>query len=139
MALTLLWWIVSVGGIIYAINTWEWVQQRTPAPPLAVYPQTGREITQGYGMMALSFHNASRALDQSCGCVRFWAYDGALEISVFVEIDAIRKLAPQLKPIESEILGAFDDWRMRIEETAIKVYKRGRNQSFRCTITASDL
>ncbi|MEM7778146.1 MAG: DUF1488 family protein [Pseudomonadota bacterium] len=89
--------------------------------------------------MALSFHNASRALDQSCGCVRFWAYDGALEISVFVEIDAIRKLAPQLKPIESEILAAFDDWRMRIEETAIKVYKRGRTQSFRCTVTASDL
>ena len=45
--------------------------------------------------MPLSFPNEGRSYDARLRCVRFWAYDEALEIPFFVEADALRRNRPE--------------------------------------------
>jgi hypothetical protein len=46
--------------------------------------------------MALSFPNPSRSYDRTRHCVRFWAYDVALEAPFFVEAQALCHIDPML-------------------------------------------
>ena len=75
--------------------------------------------------MNLDFPNPSRSFDESSNRVRFWGYDRAIEVSFFVEVEALRQLRPELDAAEKGFLKAFDEERDRIHEVAEKVYVRG--------------
>ena len=86
--------------------------------------------------MALNFPNASRSYDPGRHLVRFWGYDGALEILYFVEVGALYKLAPRTRNAEAGYLEAFDSARTRIHDTARRVYRRSRKGPY--LLTAAD-
>jgi hypothetical protein len=88
--------------------------------------------------MKLNFPNPSRSFDATKNRVRFWGYDSAIEISFFVEGDALRKLCPEMSNVEAGFLEAFDAARKRIHEVADKVYERGSNGSYAYSLAAED-
>jgi hypothetical protein len=88
--------------------------------------------------MKLNFPNPSRSFDATKNRIRFWAYDSAIEISFFVEADALQKLCPEMSNVEAGFLKAFDAARKRIHEVADKVYVRGRKGSFAYSLAAED-
>lgn len=87
--------------------------------------------------MPLSFPNQSRSYDARQRCVRFWAYDDSLEISFFVEADALRHIDPQATLDELGLLNAFDCHRGRIFQAANRIYSRRSRGSY--TLAASDI
>lgn len=86
--------------------------------------------------MALNFPNIARSYDTTKRRVRFWAHDSALEVSFFVEADALMKIDPDSDGAEAGLLQTFDDGRQRIQEVATAVYSRGRGYSY--ILTAAD-
>jgi hypothetical protein len=66
--------------------------------------------------MTLRFPNQSRSFDDKRNRVRFWGYDSAVEISFFVEADALQKLSPEMSSTEDGSLKAFDAARDRHNE-----------------------
>ena len=89
--------------------------------------------------MRLSFPNSSRSFDEAKNRVRFWGYDRAIEISFFVEGDALKRFSPQTGSAEARFLTAFDAARQRIHEVAEKVYVRNRkNGSYSFVLVAAD-
>lgn len=86
--------------------------------------------------MALSFPNLSRSYDARGRRVRFWGYDGALEISFFIEQCAFSRMSPDPKFDEAGILVAFDRYRDRILGVAAKLYSGRRRDAY--TLLASD-
>ncbi len=72
--------------------------------------------------MSLSFPNPSRSYDADWHRIRFWGHDSAMEVSFFLEADAIFILYPKTKNTEEAILAAFDDARERIFAVAARVY-----------------
>lgn len=87
--------------------------------------------------MPLSFPNQSRSYDPRMRCVRFWAYDEALEIPFFVEADALCRIDPKATIDEPGLLGAFDRQRARIFKAANRVYSRRQRGSY--TLVPSDM
>jgi hypothetical protein len=87
--------------------------------------------------MPLSFPNESRSYDARMRCVRFWAYDEALEIPFFVEVDALRQIDPKATIDEPGLLDAFDRQRTRIFKAANRIYSRRQRGSY--TLVASDM
>ena len=79
--------------------------------------------------MALSFPNRSRFYDATRRAVRFWGYDGAMEMSFFVA-DLLKRLQPNTQFNETSLLAAFDLNRDLVEAAAIKVYVRGLKGSY---------
>ncbi len=79
--------------------------------------------------MSLSFPNPSRSYDADWHRIRFWGHDSAIEVSFFIEEDAIFVLFPKTKNTEEAILAAFDDARERIFAVAAKVYAPRRRRS----------
>jgi hypothetical protein len=90
------------------------------------------------GGTRLSFPNESRIYDARQRCVRFWAYDEALEISFFVEADALCRLDPSATNDEPGLLGAFDRCRGKVFRSADRVYSR-RLRKGSYTLAASDM
>ena len=88
--------------------------------------------------MRLSFPNPSRSFDASRSSVRFWGYDSAIEISFFVEADALKTLCPEMSSVETGFLTAFDTARKRIHEVADKVYLRGGKGCYSYILAAED-
>lgn len=86
--------------------------------------------------MTISFPNGSRSYDATRRRVRFWGYDRALEISFFVEADALMIVDPQVRDAEATVLQAFDDGRDRVHEVAASVYSR--SHGFSHVLTAAD-
>ena len=86
----------------------------------------------------LNFPNPSRSFDSSKSRVRFWGYDSAIEISFFVEADALIQLYPEMNNSETGFLQAFDASLKRIHEIADKVYVRGGKGSYSYTLAAKD-
>ena len=86
--------------------------------------------------MSLSFPNPSRSFDASSSRVCFWGYDCTIEISFFVEADALKRLCPEMSGAEPGFLQAFDAARKRIYEVADKVYVRGGKESCAYTLAA---
>lgn len=91
--------------------------------------------------MTLNFPNESRSFDAKRSRVRFWGYDGAIEISFFVDADALGKLGPlnpETSDIEALLLQAFDAARERIYEVADKVHRHRPNGSYTYSLGAAD-
>ncbi len=87
--------------------------------------------------MTLNFSNPSRSYDETRTCVRFWGYDGALEIPFFLEDGAMQRISPETRQNAAALLTAFDRNRDRILKVAGKVYSRTRSKGS-YTLTASD-
>ncbi len=88
--------------------------------------------------MRLSFPNQSRSFDESnCG-VCFWGYDSTIEVSFFVETDALKRLCPLMSDAEVGCLQAFDTVRKKIHEVANKIYVRDGNGAYSYTLSAKD-
>lgn len=88
--------------------------------------------------MKLSFPNPSRSFDASKNRILFWGYDKTIEITFFVELDALKQLVPDMNSVESGFLKAFDAARTRIYEVAEKVYGRSGKASFAIILAAKD-
>ncbi len=88
--------------------------------------------------MRLSFPNPSRSFDATRNRVRFWGYDSAIEVSFFVEADALRQLCPEISNVEAGFLKAFDAARKRIHEVAEEVYTRDSDNSYAYSLKAED-
>jgi len=91
--------------------------------------------------MTLNFPNESRSYDSAKKRVRFWGYDGAIEISFFVEADALKKLGRlslEATDIEARVLSVFDAARERIHRVADKVYGRSRRGDYVHCLTLAD-
>lgn len=86
--------------------------------------------------MTLTFPNESRSYDARRNLIRFWGYDSALEISFFVEVDALNTLQTQTRDLEEGYLKAFDAARDRIYDTARKVYAKTGDGA--CLLSAAD-
>jgi hypothetical protein len=86
----------------------------------------------------LNFPNPSRSFDAAQNRVRFWGYDSAIEVSFFVEANALKKLCPEMSNLEAGFLKAFDAARARIQEVANKVYERGSKGSYAYILAAED-
>lgn len=84
----------------------------------------------------LNFPNVSRSYDATRRRVRFWGYDSALEISFFVDADALMPVGLDAEVPEAELLQAFDEGRDRILEVAARVYARRRGYAH--VLTAAD-
>jgi len=74
--------------------------------------------------MKLHFPNPSRSFDESSRRMLFWGYDATIEVSFFVEADALKHLYPDMDDTKSGLLKAFDSARDRIYEVADKCYLR---------------
>lgn len=88
--------------------------------------------------MKLSFPNPSRSFDISKNRVCFWGYDRTIEVTFFVEADALKRLCPQMNSVETGFLKAFDAALERIHEVADKVYVRGSKGSYAYSLVAED-
>lgn len=75
--------------------------------------------------MKLTFPNPSRSFDERSNRVLFWGYDRSIEVSFFVEVEALRRLRPGLDMAEKCFLQTFDEARDRIHEVADRLYVRG--------------
>lgn len=80
--------------------------------------------------MALDFPNETRSYDAKGNRIRFWGYDKAMEVSFFVEADALCELDPDTRTDEAGYLETFDATRDRIYETARKAYSRTRQAAY---------
>ena len=88
--------------------------------------------------MRLSFPNPSRSYDASKSRVCFWGYDNAIEVSFFVETDALKQLCPKISDDEAGFLQAFDVTHKRIHEIANKVYVHDGKNSYSYILAARD-
>jgi hypothetical protein len=88
--------------------------------------------------MKLNFPNPSCSFDATKNRVGFWGYDSTIEVSFFVEVDALKKLCPEMGNAEAEFLEAFDAARKRIHAVAEEVYARGRKGSYAYILAAAD-
>jgi Protein of unknown function (DUF1488) len=86
----------------------------------------------------LNFPNPSRSFDASRSRVRFWGYEGAVEISFFVDEGALRRLCPEMSSVEAGFLSAFDAARKRIHKVAAKVYARAGKGVSAFSLAADD-
>lgn len=78
----------------------------------------------------LNFPNVSRTYDMTRRSVRFWGYDGALEISFYVEEAALFQMTPQTTHDEAAVLKCFDVNRDRILAAARTAYARRRKGAY---------
>lgn len=86
--------------------------------------------------MALAFPNPTRSFDPTVNCVRFSGHDSAIEVSFFVEVDALVKIDPELIQLESEILHAFDTHIEKIQKAATTVYRKNKGK-YVCTVSSN--
>ncbi|MBU1176359.1 MAG: DUF1488 domain-containing protein [Alphaproteobacteria bacterium] len=80
--------------------------------------------------MALNFPNPSRSYEPDHARVRFWGHDSAMEVSFFLDEDALFRLSPSTGSDEKAILKAFDANRSRIMDVARKAYTGRQTHAF---------
>jgi hypothetical protein len=107
----------------------DFARLSAPAAAQTSSSQQERRTAMAAGM-CLSFPNRMRFYDTSRGAVRFWAHDGAMESSFFVDVDSLKRLQPTMRFNENSILAAFDLNRALIESVATKAYARSRKSSY---------
>lgn len=88
--------------------------------------------------MKLNFPNPSRSFDVNKNRVEFWGYDNVIEVSFSVEVDALKKLCPEMIDVEAGFLKAFDAARKRIEAVAEKVHGHARKGVWRHVLAVED-
>ena len=84
----------------------------------------------------LNFPNASRSYDATRRCIHFRGSDGAMEISFFLDENALIALVGEPPSSEASFLESFDQNREQILKAARKVYERRRKGSY--DVFASD-
>ena len=82
----------------------------------------------------LNFPNQSRFFDPSRRAIRFWGHDSAMEWSFSITEDALKRLEPDLRRDEADLLRAFDAHRSSIYAAAVKAYKRQRKGSYELAV-----
>lgn len=88
--------------------------------------------------MSLEFPNQSRSYDDVRNRIRFWGYDSAIEITIFIDTDVLRKIDPTAATDESGYLAVFDTAREKIETVARETYQRQAKGTYACALTAKD-
>ena len=88
--------------------------------------------------MTLEFPNQSRSYDDVRNRIRFWGYDSAIEISFFVDANALRKIDSRAAASEAGNLAVFDSARERIHSVAREIYRRSGKGTYTCTLSAED-
>ena len=78
----------------------------------------------------IEFPNHSRSYDRTRRAVRFWGYDSAMEVSFYINEDALTRIQPAARLDEEGFLNAFDSNRDLICAAAAKVYVRGSKGSY---------
>ena len=78
--------------------------------------------------MALAFPNPTRSFDPTVNCVRFSGHDSAIEVSFFLEVDALVKIYPEMILLESEIFDAFDTHIAKIQKAATRAYEQNKRK-----------
>lgn len=78
----------------------------------------------------IDFPNHSRSYDPTRRAVRFWGYDSAIEVSFFIEEDALITIQPDANVGEAGFLAVFDANRDLICAAAAKIYVRGSRGSY---------
>lgn len=91
------------------------------------------------GRSALNFPNEVRSFDPVKHRILFWGYDSAIEISFFLEIEALRAICSLGDETEAGILAEFDAARERVHEIATKVWQRGSHDRYAFTLTVDDV
>lgn len=89
-------------------------------------------------MMRLSFPNQARSFDDSKNRVCFWGYDKTIEVTFFVEVEALKQLYPKLNEAEAGYLQAFDTKRKKIEKVANSMYENNKQRAFSYILSARD-
>jgi hypothetical protein len=56
----------------------------------------------------IEFPNHSRSYDLTRRAVRFWAHDSAIEVTFFIDEDALTRIQPDARLDETGFLNAFD-------------------------------
>lgn len=87
--------------------------------------------------MSLAFPNPTRSFDETINCVRFSGHDSAIEVSFFMEVNALAKIYPELIQMETEILLAFDAEIEKIHNAASKAYSQNKRQ-YVCTLSSEN-
>ena len=88
--------------------------------------------------MKVHFPNPSRSYDECKSRVMFWGYDSAIEISFYVEVDALKQLCPEMDDVEKSYLRAFDDSIEKIHEIADKLYSRASQGDYAFVLAEKD-
>ena len=88
--------------------------------------------------MKLNFPNPSRSFDPEKNRVLFWGYDKTIEISFYIELDALKQLCPDMGSVEEGFLKAFDTARTSIYAAADKIYGSGGKGKFAYILVAND-
>jgi hypothetical protein len=88
--------------------------------------------------MTLEFPNQSRSFEGTKNRVRFWGYDSAIEITFFMEEEALMKICPEVSSAEIALLDAFDHTVERIHQIARKIYERSHDHSYVYVLAAND-
>ena len=78
----------------------------------------------------IEFPNHSRSYDRTRRAVRFWGYDSAIEVSFFINEDALTILQPDANLDEDGFLNAFDTNRDVICAVAAQKYVRNSKGSY---------
>jgi hypothetical protein len=78
----------------------------------------------------IEFPNHCRSYDPTRRAVHFWGHDSAIEVSFFIDEDALTRIQPVTRLDESGFLNAFDSNRDLICAAAAKVYVRGSKGSY---------
>lgn len=88
--------------------------------------------------MALGFPNQARSFDSTKNRISFLGHDKIMEVSFFIEAEALQKLDPRAGNSETDLLGAFDVAITQIHEAAQKAYKSGNQGSYVYLLRAAD-
>lgn len=83
--------------------------------------------------MNIQFPNRSRSYSETHHRIQFWGHDQSLEVSFFLEADALVRIHPDALYDEASALRAFDANRARIEHAAARVYSRHAHASYMLT------
>ncbi len=86
----------------------------------------------------LTFPNPSRSIDEGQSRIRFWGYDGPIEVTFYLDVAALQKIDSGMMLIETAMLSSFDRALERIREVAGTVYARRRKPSYTCVLSVSD-
>src|SRR5260370_39018050 len=92
--------------------------------------RTTWRLRNGRRLMALSFPNQSRAYDATRRAVRFWGNDSAMEASLFVTEDSLKRIQPDIRFDEAGLLAAFALNRLLMYATAATVHRRVHKGSY---------
>ena len=89
---------------------------------------------------SLNFLNLSRSYDEIGHGVRFLGYDKTIEVSFFLEADALSKIHSRTVANKADLLFAFDVNFDQIREVAGNIYSKRRRAShiYSFVLTGSD-